>query len=48
MLEWLKQTIQETMGAGEDVIVTTEREPSCTVGGMQTGTATLENSMEFP
>ena len=25
-----------------------KRGPLCTVGGMQTGAATVENSMEFP
>ena len=45
MSEWLKLTTQETRGVGEDA---EKGEPSCTVGGMHTGAATLENSMEVP
>ena len=38
-------TNQQIASAGE---VVEKREPQCTVGGMQTGEATVENSMEFP
>ena len=41
----VKSTTQETTGVGEDV---EEVEPSCNVGGMQTGAAPLGNSMEVP
>ena len=43
--EWLKSTPQETIGVGQDV---EEKEPSCTLVGMQTGAATVENSMDVP
>ena len=43
--EWLKLTRQETTNVGEDV---ERKEPLCTVGGMQTGAATVENSMVVP
>ena len=42
MSEWLKLTTQETTGVGKDV----KGEPSYTDFGMQTGAATLGNSME--
>ena len=45
--EWWKLTGQETTNVvcGEDV---EKGEPSCTVGGMWTGAATLENCVEVP
>ena len=43
--EWLKLTRQETTNVGEDV---ERKEPLCTVGGMQTGAATVENGMAVP
>ena len=43
--EWLPSINQQTASAGEGV----EKEnPSAVLVGMQTGTATVENSMEFP
>ena len=44
-LEWLPSKSLQTINAGEGV---EKREPSYTVGGMQTSTATLENSVEIP
>ena len=42
--EWPSLINQQT-SAGKDV---DKREPQYTVGGMKTGIATAENSMEFP
>ena len=43
--EWLKLTTQETTDVGEDV---EKEEPFTLLMGMQTGAATLQNSMEVP
>ena len=43
--EWLQSKSLQAINAGEDV---EKREPSYTVGGMQTSTATMENSVEIP
>ena len=43
MSEWVKSTKEKTTRFGEDV---EKKEPSCSFGGMRTGAATLENSME--
>jgi len=43
--EWLKSTPQET-SVGKDV--GEKRNPRALLVGMQTGIATVENSMEFP
>ena len=43
--EWWKLTRQETTNVREDV---EKGEPSCIVGGMWTGAATLENCVEVP
>ena len=43
--EWLLSKSLQTINAGEDV---EKWEPSYTVGGMQTSTATMENSVEIP
>ena len=45
MSKWLKLTTQEITDVGENV---EKREPSCTVVGMQTAAATLENCMGVP
>ena len=42
--EWPTSKTPQT-SAGESV---EKREPSCTAGGMQTDTAIMEDSMEFP
>jgi len=44
--EWLKSTAQETTGAGKDV--EKKEPPLILLVGMQTGAATVENSMEVP
>ena len=41
--EWLKWETQETSSVGEDV---EKKEPHALLVGMQTGAATVENSME--
>ena len=43
--EWLLSKSLQTINAGEG---TEKREPSYTVGGMATNTATVENSVEIP
>ena len=43
--EWLQSKNLQAINAGEGV---EKREPSYTVGGMQTSTATMENSVEIP
>ena len=43
--EWLLSKNLQAINAGEDV---EKREPSYTIGGMQTSTATMENSVEIP
>ena len=43
--EWLLSKSPQAINAGEGV---QKREPSYTVGGMQTSTAAMENSGEIP
>ena len=43
--EWLRSKSLQVINAGEGV---EKREPSYTVGGMQTSTATMENTVEIP
>ena len=43
--EWVLSKILHTVNAGKGV---EKREPSYTLGGMQTSTATMENSVEIP
>ena len=43
--EWLLSKSLQAINAEEGV---EKREPSYTVGGMQTSTATMENSVEIP
>ena len=42
--EWLLSKSLQTINAGEGV---EKREPSYTIGGMQSSTATMENSVEI-
>ena len=44
MPEWLLSKSLQAINAGEGM---EKREPSCTVGRMQTSTATIENSVEI-
>ena len=43
--EWLKSTVQETTGVGEDV---EKKEPSFTVSGNANWCGHLQNNMEVP
>ena len=44
-MEWLLSKSLQAVNPGEDV---EKKEPSYTVGGMQTSIATTENSVEIP